>query len=101
MVGIRRFGRLSGMGDFKKLQVWRKAHALAITVHRITTSMRGPGTAVLRNQMIRAAFSIPANIVEGHGQETPRNFARFLGYSLNSGAELEQHLLTSRAVSAI
>ena len=89
------------MGDFKKLLVWRKAHALAINVHRIASKMRGPGMAALRNQMIRAALSIPTNIVEGHGQASLRNFARFLGYSLNSGAELEQHLLTARALDGI
>jgi four helix bundle protein len=89
------------MGDFKRLLVWRKAHALAINVHRIAMRMRGPGTAELRSQMIRAALSIPTNIVEGHGQESPRNFARFLGYSLNSGAELEQHLLTGQALEAV
>ncbi len=89
------------MGDFKKLQAWRKAHALALNVHRVASRMRGPGTAMLRNQMMRAAFSIPTNIVEGHGQASPRNFARFLGYALNSGAELEQHLLTTRDIHAI
>ena len=89
------------MGDFKKLLVWRKAHALAINVHRIGSRMRGPGMATLRHQMIRAALSIPTNIVEGHGQASLRNFARFLGYSLNSGAELEQHLLTARALDGM
>ena len=89
------------MGDFKRLIVWRKSQALAINVHRVAMKMRGPGLAELRNQMIRSALSIPANIVEGHGQESPRNFARFLGYSLNSGAELEQHLLTCQALDAV
>ena len=89
------------MGDFKKLSVWRKAHALALNVHRIASRMRGPGTATLRSQMIRAAMSIPTNIVEGHGQASPKEFVRFLGYSLNSGAELEQHTLTGRAIEAI
>ena len=89
------------MGDFKQLQVWRKAHALALNVHRIASKMRGPGTATLRSQMIRAALSIPTNIVEGHGQTSPRDFARYLGYSLNSGSELEQHLLTARDIGAI
>ena len=89
------------MGDFKNLLVWRKAHALAINVHRIASAMRGPGTATLRNQMIRAAMSVPTNIVEGHGQDSPREFARFLGYSINSGAELEQHLLTGQALGTI
>ena len=89
------------MGDFKKLKVWRKAQALSINVHRIAMKMRGPGIAQLRNQMMRAAGSIPTNIVEGHGYDSPKDFARFLGYSLNSGAELEQHLLTSLAIGAM
>ena len=89
------------MGDFKRLQVWRKAHALSIRIHLLARRMRGPGIANLRNQLIRAAESIATNIVEGHGQASPKQFARFLGYSLNSGAEVEQHLLTARDLSAI
>jgi four helix bundle protein len=46
--------------------------------------------------MIRAAMSIPANIVEGKGQKTAREFARFLGYSVNSSSELEYHLTVAR-----
>ena len=92
---------LRSMGDFKRLQVWRKAHALSIRIHLLARRMRGAGVANLRNQLIRAAESIPTNIVEGHGQASPKDFARFLGYSLNSGAEVEQHLLTARALSVI
>ena len=84
------------MGDFKKLLVWRKAHALALHAHRIATSMKGPAYAALRQQIIRAALSIPANIVEGHGQASKRDFARFLGYSINSTSELEHHSITAR-----
>ncbi len=46
--------------------------------------------------MIRAAMSIPANIVEGKGQKSGREFARFLGYSVNSSSELEYHLTVAR-----
>jgi four helix bundle protein len=89
------------MGDFKKLHVWRKAHALALHVHRIAGKMRGPQFAALRAQMIRAALSIPTNIVEGHGQASKRDFARFLGYSINSTSELEHHLITGRDLKAV
>jgi four helix bundle protein len=89
------------MGDFKKLQVWRKAHALVLNVHRVAAGMRGPGHAGLRNQMIRAALSVPTNIVEGHGQASKRDFARFLGYAINSTSELEYHLIAARDLGAI
>lgn len=89
------------MGDFAKLHVWRKAHALAINVHSVAIRIRGANYASLRSQMIRAAMSIPANIVEGRGQTTERNFARFLGFALNSSSELEYHLVVARDIRAI
>lgn len=51
--------------------------------------------------MIRASMSIPTNIVEGRGQRSERDFARFLGYALNSSSELEYHLTLARDIRAI
>jgi len=51
--------------------------------------------------MIRAAMSIPANIVEGRRQESEKEFARFLRIALNSGCELEYHLIVARDIEAI
>ncbi len=90
-----------GMSDFKKLRVWRKAHALTLNVHRIAASIRGAQFAPLRNQMVRAAMSVSANIVEGREQRTDREFARFLGYALASASELEHHFIVARDLRAI
>jgi four helix bundle protein len=90
-----------GMSDFKKLRVWRKAHALTLNVHRIAASIRGSQYAPLRSQMVRAAMSISANIVEGRGHKNDREFARFLGYALASTSELEYHFIVARDVRAI
>ena len=79
------------MGDFKKLLVWQKAHALALRSHRAAGRIRGTQNAALRSQLTRAAQSIAANIVEGLAQHSERDFARFLGYALASAAELEHH----------
>src|ERR1700686_326953 len=89
------------MSDFKKLRVWRKAHALTLNVHRVAASMRGPQFAALRNQMVRAAMSVSANIVEGREQQTDREFARFLRYALGSTSELEHHFIVARDLRAI
>jgi len=51
--------------------------------------------------MIRASMSVPANIVEGRGQKSERDFARFLGYALNSTSELEYHLVVARDIRVI
>ncbi len=50
------------MSDFKKLLVWQKAHALALTAHRIAARIRGTQNAALRSQITRAAQSVAANI---------------------------------------
>jgi four helix bundle protein len=89
------------MSDFRKLLVWRKSHELAIRVHKVAGGIRDPRNASLRNQMVRAAMSIPANIVEGSGQESRREFGRFLRYAANSANELESHLMIARDTSAI
>jgi four helix bundle protein len=86
------------VSDFKNLKVWRKAHALALNVHRAALRIRGAEFVSLRSQMIRAAFSIPTNLVEGNGQQSAREFARFVRFSLNSTSELEYHLIAARDV---
>ena len=51
--------------------------------------------------MQRAAMSIPTNIVEGTGQESGKEFGRFLGIALKSTSELEYHLMIARDIRAI
>lgn len=89
------------MGDYRKLHVWRKAHALAINVHRDAGHIRGSTYSSLRSQLIRAAMSIAANIVEGRSQSSERDFGRFLRYALNSASELEYHLTVARDIGVL
>ena len=77
------------MSDYRKLEVWRKAHALALNAHRAASRIRGNQYASFRSQIICAAMSIPANIVEGREQKTDAAFARFLRIALASTSELE------------
>jgi four helix bundle protein len=89
------------MSDFKKLETWRKAHALALNVHRAAIRIRSSGSSALRNQMMRAAMSIPTNLVEGTGQRTAREYARFVRIAINSASELEYHLIVAREIKAL
>ena len=94
-------GSSFGMADFKKLRVWAKAHALTLNAHRVAASIRGSQYSALRSQMVRAALSVSANIVEGREQKSERDFARFLGYALGSTSELEHHLIVARDLRTI
>jgi four helix bundle protein len=80
------------MQSFRRLAVWRRAHALALNVRRATRSFPRRGYSSLTKQVTDAAESIPFNIVEGCGASTQREFARFLDISIKSTMELEYQL---------
>lgn len=87
--------------DFKKLKVRQKAHVMAMDVHRVAGQIRGIKHASLRSQMIRAAMSVPTNIVEGCSQQSAREYSRFVRIALNSTTELEYHLVAARDLAAV
>ena len=91
----------SWVSDYHKLSVWRKSHALVLNVHQVAIKIRGVNYGSLRNQILRAAMSIPANIVEGSGRQSRKEFARFIRIALNSSSELEYHLLMARDFKVI
>jgi four helix bundle protein len=79
------------MQDYHRIRAWKKAHALAIDIHRLAKNFpRGYGS--LRSQIMRSAESVPFNIVEGCGAATPKEFARFLDISIKSLSEIEGQL---------
>jgi four helix bundle protein len=50
------------MQNYRQLSVWRKAHAIALNIHRLSGRIPRGGNSGLINQLTRAALSIPANI---------------------------------------
>jgi len=58
--------------------------------------LQKPDAWARRDQMLRAAVSVPANIAEGAGRGTDKDFRRFLWHSLGSANELEYDLLLAR-----
>jgi four helix bundle protein len=89
------------MANFKKLEVWEKAHALSLFAHDVALGVKGAMYASLKNQIVRAAQSIPTNIVEGREQKTDAEFARYLRYALASTSELEYHAIAGRDIGVI
>ena len=89
------------MADFKKLKVWQKAHKLVLSVLTTAGTIRGADDAPLRSQMKRAARSITANIVEGRGKRSDKEFARYLDIAAGSANELESHLIDARDIGAL
>lgn len=81
------------MRDFRKLDVWAKAHALTLVVYQLTARFPKHELYSLTSQLRRSAASVGANIAEGCGRGSERDFARFLTMALGSASETEYHLL--------
>jgi four helix bundle protein len=79
--------------SYRDLTVWKKGMTLAASVYRLTRRMPKHEEYRIAGQMIRAASSIPANIAEGHGRGTRRDYAHFVSIAKGSLAELETFLL--------
>lgn len=77
----------------RDLIVWQRGIDLVESVY--LTSARWPNSELygLTNQARRATISIPANIAEGQGRTSERDFARFVSIARGSLRELETHLV--------
>lgn len=84
------------MFPFRRLRVWRLAHALAVYVHKVTRRPSRERSPYLVNQLRRVSGSIGANIAEGSGHDSAARFARYLTTALASARELDQHAILAR-----
>jgi S23 ribosomal protein. len=75
------------MHDFRKLDVYKRSLLFTKKVRRITRSFPKVEIHALTSQYNRAADSIALNIAEGTGNDSKREFAKFLIYSIRSGYE--------------
>jgi len=87
--------------DFRSLQVWEKAHALALAVYRASAAFPQDERCGLTGQIRRAAGSIPANIAEGCGRGGDAELRRFMQIAAGSASELEYHLLLARDLGLV
>ncbi len=83
------------MQDFRKLKVWEKSHALALSIYRVTETFPKSEVFGLTSQIRRCSISIPSNIAEGCGRSTNGDLLRFLDIAMGSAKELEYQLLLS------
>jgi four helix bundle protein len=82
--------------DFRQLEVWKKAHHLALEVYRATLRFPKEELYALTSQMRRSAVSIPANIAEGCGRDGKAELTRYLRIAMGSASELEYQFLLAR-----
>ncbi len=78
------------MRDYKKLEVWSKAHELTLFIYKeVLPKMPIEEKFALTSQLRRSAYSIPLNIAEGCGKNTDKDFVHYLDIALGSTHEVE------------
>jgi len=77
---------------FEDIQVWQKARELNKEICAITKDSHFSKDFSLRDQIRRASVSIMANIAEGFGRRSKKEFANFLNMAHGSAAEVQCHL---------
>lgn len=80
------------MRDHRKLKVFELADSLVLKVYLETRSFPRSEIYGLVSQMRRAAVSVTANIVEGCGRGSEKDYDRFLNISFASLRELRYHI---------
>ena len=76
------------MGKFQDLKVWERAKNLAVYVYTITNNGKFAKDYGLRDQIRRAAVSIPSNIAEGDELGTNKQAINFFYIAKGSTAEV-------------
>lgn len=83
------------MATFKRFEdilAWQKAREITKLVYQQTDLKNFSRDFGLRDQLRRASVSVMANISEGFGRRSDKEFANFLNFAHGSAAECQSHL---------
>ena len=86
---------------FKQLKVWTEARDLAVEIYRLSSTGSLSKDFTLRDQLRRAAVSVPSNIAEGDERDTDKDAVRFFYIAKGSIAEIRTQLEIAQRVELI
>tara|TARA_R110002050_G_scaffold288529_1_gene440600 strand:- start:142 stop:492 length:351 start_codon:yes stop_codon:yes gene_type:complete len=81
------------MRNFRKYKVWELGHEITLDVYKLSKQFPKDERFGITSQVRRCSSSVPANIAEGCGRETEKEFKRFLVIANGSATELEYFLI--------
>lgn len=83
------------MQDFRNLQIWRKAHELALLTYSVTNDFPRDEVFGLRNMMRKISIDLPGYIAEGAAKPNDAEFAKSISVALGFANRLEYYALMS------
>ena len=89
---------LKTIKGFEDLEVWKNAMQLVVAIY---AEFRENKDYSFKDQIQRAAVSIPSNIAEGYERQTNKEFIQFLYIAKGSSAELQTQLYIAQKLDYI
>ena len=81
--------------EYYNLDVWVESRLLSVKIYNLTKNFPKEEQFGLTSQIRRCSISVPSNIAEGCGRNTPKDTNRFLYIARGSLYELETQLFLS------
>ena len=81
--------------EYYNLDVWVESRLLSVKIYNLTKNFPKEEQFGLTSQIRRCSISVPSNIAEGCGRNTPKDTIRFLYIARGSLYELETQLFLS------
>src|SRR5688572_11352076 len=78
--------------DHRKLRVFHLAHELTLAIYKDTRNFPRDEWFGLRQQLRRAAVSVPANLVEGSARRGGGEYCHFINIARGSASEVQSSL---------
>ena len=89
------------MGNFNKMEVWKESKDLAVQIYQITSKGKFSNDYSLRDQIRRAAVSIPSNLAEGEESIFEKVGIKFFSIANASLAELRTQTEIAKEIGYI
>ena len=86
------------INTFEDLEIWKEGMRLCIKVYKLMENSKDYG---LKDQMQRAAISVPSNISEGFERHSNKEFIHFLYIAKGSCGELRTQLYIAKELNVI
>ncbi|MBU4446400.1 MAG: four helix bundle protein [Candidatus Marinimicrobia bacterium] len=83
---------------FEDIEVWKEGMNLTVELYKLLSGCRDFG---FRDQLQRAAVSIPSNIAEGYERNTNKEYIQFLYIAKGSCGELRTQLYLAEKLGYI
>lgn len=83
---------MSKITELSDIEIYQEALRLAQSIYQLTKHDRLRHEYSLLDQIKRASLSVAANIAEGYGRNTKKDFSQFLSIALGSVNEITAYL---------